>query len=501
MYKEFYSLTQYVAIKKRSFKKNASLPKDGYTVTVKEDGACIIEYADARAKEYAKRALLAQKREGRYPVLYLRDHPSFALRGVVEGFYGKPYTHGQRMELIALLRRLKMNAYIYAPKDDAYHREKWREAYPEADEKRIKVLFEQAQKHKIDFYFAISPGNDFDFAGERDYEILLQKLRKVQAFGVTKFALLMDDIKPELSEKAQQLFSSPAAAHAHLANYLLEELKPAPPFLFCPTDYMQNFDTPYRQTLRETLAPEIGVLWTGYNTVAEAITEKDGEIVTGNFGRKPVLWDNYPVNDFEPKRRIYLGAISNRARRLHETHAGYIANLSELYECSKIPLATMAEYAWDCEGYCPERALKNAVKDYFKGCARAGMALVEENAGNIMQANGRRTAWFAEGRWHALDRHYQGLLTALKTLKEKAPKEFLEEAESLIRFHETECALYAAIRGGADEKTVSAFAGILNGCKYAPYDQSLLAYANEKYQLETPFMVDKDRIIYRRWEN
>ena len=501
MYKEFYSLTQYVGLKKAIYKKNTSLPADGYTVTVKEDGAYIIEYANARAKEYAKRALCDQKREGKYPVLYLRDHPSFTLRGVVEGFYGKPYTHEQRMELIALLHRLKMNAYIYAPKDDAYHRDKWREDYPEADEKRIKALFKQAKKHNIDFYFAISPGNDFDFAGERDYEILLQKLRKVQAFGVTKFALLMDDIKPELSEEAQKRFSSPAAAHADLANYLLKNLKPAPPFLFCPTDYMQNFDTPYRQALRETLAPEIGVFWTGYNTVAEAITEQDGVIVTETFGRKPVLWDNYPVNDFEPKRRIYLGAISNRARRLHETHAGYIANLSELYECSKIPLMTVAEYAWDCEGYCPERALKNAVHDYFKGCARAGEKLVRENAANIMQANGRRTAWFAEEKWRALDKHYADLQKALKTLKEKAPKEFLQEAESLILFHETECALYAAIRNDADKNTVAAFAETLNACKYAPYDQSLLAYANEKYQLETPFTVDKDRTIYRRWEN
>ena len=108
MYKEFYSLTQYVGLKKAIYKKNTSLPADGYTVTVKEDGAYIIEYANARAKEYAKRALRDQKREGKYPVLYLRDHPSFTLRGVVEGFYGKPYTHEQRMELIVLLRRIQI---------------------------------------------------------------------------------------------------------------------------------------------------------------------------------------------------------------------------------------------------------------------------------------------------------------------------------------------------------------------------------------------------------
>ena len=392
MYKKFYPLNEWVAIKKRKYKKDLLLPQDGFSIRVLSNGECSIRYRDERAKRYANLALTEQKREGKYPVMYLSDYPSFALRGVVEGFYGKPYSHEQRMAIMPLLQKLKMNAYIYAPKDDLYHRDRWREEYPKEEMKNLLNLVECAKKHQIDFFFAISPGKDFDFAKEEDYAILLHKLKKVQSIGIKRFVLLMDDIEAKLTEKQAELFSSAAQAQAHVANFLLENLMPQAPFLFCPTDYMQNFDTPYRAELRKYLDKNVEVFWTGYNTIAEAITEEDGEEVMANFARRPILWDNYPVNDFDPKRRVYLGAVTGRGRRLNETHIGYIANLSELYECSKIPLATMASYAWDCENYDAKKAQDSAVRAYFKGCVRAGKIFSEENEANIMLAPIKRKA-------------------------------------------------------------------------------------------------------------
>ena len=499
MYKEFYPLNSKVRIVKRRYKKDESLPTDGFRVIIDEEGICSIAYQNLRAKEYAKRAVRSLSEEDGYPVCYLKDYPSFPLRGIVEGFYGKPYTHEQRLALPKLLSGLRMNAYIYAPKDDLYHRDRWREDYPAGEEEKLKELFLSAQKEGVDFFFAISPGKDFDFANQHDYEILLRKLEKVRAFGVRHFSLLMDDIEPKLSDKEKELFSSPAEAQAHLANYLLKSLSPAKPFLFCPTDYMQNFDTPYRQELRKHLDKDIEVFWTGYNTVAEAITEEDGETVTETFHRKPVLWDNYPVNDFEPKRRVYLGALTGRGRKLNQSHIGYIANLSELFECSKIPLTTMADYAWDCEGYNPEESLKKAVRAYFKGCVRAGEIFVALNEGTIMSAPKKTARLFEKKNFDALDKRYKKIEWALKQLQEKAPEEFLEETESLRTFLSTECALYKAARRGASEEEIAPLKEVLNGCKYAPYDLSLLAYVNSMYALNDPFKVDAERVIYRKW--
>lgn len=501
MYKKFYPLNEWVAISNSDcrYKMDTSLPQDGYSICVDEDGSCEIRYRNIRAKAYAKSALAEIKQGGKYPVMELSDYPSFPLRGVVEGFYGKPYSHEQRMALMSLLRDLKMNTYIYAPKDDLFHRELWREDYPEEETSRLRSLFDCARRNYIDFYFAISPGKDFDYADEAEYVILLRKLQKIQAMGIDKFALLMDDIEAKLTAAQAEKFDSAAQAQAHLCNYLAKKLSSVSSFLFCPTDYMQNFDTPYRAELRKYLDASVGVFWTGYNTVAEIVTEADGEEVVENFGRKTVLWDNYPVNDFEPKRRIYFGAIAGRGRRLQETHTGYVANLSELYESSKIPLATMADYAWDCEGYDPRKSLENAVNGYFKGCKRAGRTFVRENEANIMSAPIRRKGLFASGNFRLLDLHYKRLSKALAELEKKAPLAFLTETEILRSFMRTECELYRLFRQGKAEPVLDEYAKKLNESKYAPYDLSFLEYLNEHFAPRMPFKVDADRVIYRKW--
>ena len=53
---------------------------------------------------------------------------SIPLRGVVEGFYGKEWTAEERAVVLRFCHSNHLNAYIYAPKDDPYHRKKWRKA-------------------------------------------------------------------------------------------------------------------------------------------------------------------------------------------------------------------------------------------------------------------------------------------------------------------------------------------------------------------------------------
>lgn len=49
--------------------------------------------------------------------------------GVIEGFYGRPWTTEQRKDLFRKLKKLGMDFYMYAPKDDYKHRAYWRELY------------------------------------------------------------------------------------------------------------------------------------------------------------------------------------------------------------------------------------------------------------------------------------------------------------------------------------------------------------------------------------
>ena len=64
--------------------------------------------------------------------LNINSHSSpILLRGIVEGFYGIPWNYNIRADLLNFCREYNLNSYIYAPKDDPYHRSKWREPYPE----------------------------------------------------------------------------------------------------------------------------------------------------------------------------------------------------------------------------------------------------------------------------------------------------------------------------------------------------------------------------------
>src|SRR5258706_10868738 len=46
----------------------------------------------------------------------------FVHRGIIEGFYGPPYSHADRLWLIDKLGAWGLNRYVYAPKDDPLHR-------------------------------------------------------------------------------------------------------------------------------------------------------------------------------------------------------------------------------------------------------------------------------------------------------------------------------------------------------------------------------------------
>ena len=51
-----------------------------------------------------------------------------------------------------------MNSYFYAPKEDLYHRFKWRENYSEIWLNKFKEFYNFAKSHNIRIIVGISPG-------------------------------------------------------------------------------------------------------------------------------------------------------------------------------------------------------------------------------------------------------------------------------------------------------------------------------------------------------
>ncbi len=109
------------------------------------------------------------------------------LRGVIEGFYGTPWQEKERQDILSFCKNKGFNAYIYAPKDDPYHRAKWREPYPHTKLLELQELINTAKANKVKFVFAISPGLDINFEGDKaiaDRASMKNKLETMYALGV-----------------------------------------------------------------------------------------------------------------------------------------------------------------------------------------------------------------------------------------------------------------------------------------------------------------------------
>lgn len=77
------------------------------------------------------------------------------------------------------MQSMGMNAYLYAPKDEAKHRISWRQPYNEKEAESMKSLITAARNHNICFIFAISPGNDIAFSDAADAKALQARLEQV----------------------------------------------------------------------------------------------------------------------------------------------------------------------------------------------------------------------------------------------------------------------------------------------------------------------------------
>lgn len=341
----------------------ADLPEEGYRLTV--DTARIrIEAGSPRAAFYACQTLLQAWDQRALPLFRVEDHPAIAWRGIVEGFYGTPWSHQARLRMLDFLGQVKMNLYLYAPKDDPFHRAQWRDPYPEEEATYLQELIERARSNFVEFCFCISPGLSMVYSDLEEFDRLTAKLAFVMEKGVRTFGLLLDDIPAELQHEADKVtYASLALAHADLANRLHEWLKAQRQdawLMLCPTFYHNLGEVPYIQQLGERTQEDISIMWTGRQVVSRSITAKEARRFRAAIQRKPLLWDNYPVNDYDPTR-LLLAPITGRETDLLAELEGVFANPMNQAEASKIALGTIADYLWNPNQYDPERSWQNAI--------------------------------------------------------------------------------------------------------------------------------------------
>lgn len=273
--------------------------------------------------------------------------------GVVEGFYGRPWSAVERSELFRWMNDCgTLSTYMYAPKDDLFHRGRWREMYPPAEEQALKDAIELTRSKGIRFVYSIAPGLDMRYASDADRAKLLAKVDQIVALGCTEFAILFDDIPESLSEEDAKQFSSFAEAHALISNLLFDHLKEnveGVTLLFCPTTYCGRMAEPtvsedaYLNELGGSLRPDIGFIWTGPDVLSETISVKSIRELAAVIQRKPVIWDNIHANDYD-NRRYFAGPFAGRSLELRDEVLGILTNPNCEFELNYIPIYSLGHY-------------------------------------------------------------------------------------------------------------------------------------------------------------
>ncbi|MEE8133704.1 MAG: protein O-GlcNAcase [Gemmatimonadales bacterium] len=293
--------------------------------------------------------------------------PRIALSGVIEGFYGPPWPHADRLDLIRFMGRVGLDAYVYAPKDDPYHLARWREPYPADRLAELAEVATVARESGVQAHYAISPGGSMVYSDSTEYATLIAKLDAISTVGFDQVALFLDDVSPELAHDADRAaFDDLAHAHATIIDRLYEDLTARGIGLsVTPTTYTDAWGDPaYARRLGVLTNPAVPFYWTGTDVTSPTITLEDGERWTTLLSRRPLIWDNYPVNDFA-RWRLFLGPVRGRGADLGYSILGLLSNPMNEAHASMIPLATLAAYARDPSGYDPDVALEEALSLLF----------------------------------------------------------------------------------------------------------------------------------------
>lgn len=330
----------------------------GYYLSVSPEKIVIAGH-DERGTYYALQTFIQLFRNSSLPVVEITDYPAVAYRGTVEGFYGRPWSHENRISQLKFYGANKLNTYIYGPKDDPYHScPNWRKPYPAEEAKHLQELVEIAKANKVDFVWAIHPGQDIKWNDE-DRNLLLNKFEMMYQLGVRSFAVFFDDISGEGTDPNRQ---------AELLNFLHQNFvlvkKDVTPLIMCPTQYNKSWSDPkpgtYLDILGDKLDPSVQIMWTGDRVISD-ITTEGLQWINRRIKRPAYVWWNFPVSDYV-RNHLLLGRAYGLDTTARALMSGFVSNPMERAEASKIAIYCVADYSWNPNRYDSYQSWENAIR-------------------------------------------------------------------------------------------------------------------------------------------
>jgi protein O-GlcNAcase/histone acetyltransferase len=309
------------------------------------------------------------------------------LSGVIEGFYGKPWTASERAELFSWMGRWGLNTYFYAPKDDLHHRAVWRERYSQAEARELSELVHACREREIRFVYALSPGLDIRYSDATEIDRIRDRFDQMLDLGCRHFSLLFDDIHDGLAPPDIERWGSLAAAQCHVANTVFawsRERAPGSRFIFCPTAYCERMAARhlggegYLETVGRELSPAIDIFWTGPAIVSREITVAHIEGLGRVLKRKPLIWDNLNANDYDG-RRFFCGPYAGRPPELRQMVAGLLSNPNNEFPLNYVPLRSLAGFVHGDGTWNSRESYLAAIREWLPAFATVGAPIALED--------------------------------------------------------------------------------------------------------------------------
>ena len=281
--------------------------------------------------------------------------------GIIEGFYGKPWTWSQREATISFLAPHGYRFYLYAPKGDPYLRRRWSESHPRETVLELAKFGKTCRALDVRFGIGLSPYelyNSFDNAAR---EALQRKLASFNELQIDDLAILFDDMRgdsPDLAERQVAIVE------------WIRERAGSKRLIVCPTYYSNDpvldrvfgqRPAGYVESLGTLLDPAIEIFWTGEEVISRQFSPGHLERITNQLRRKPFIWDNYPVNDGQRMSQyLHLRGFTGRPGSIGAHVRAHGINPALQPTLGLIPALTLAESYQMGEGYEYAEAFQRA---------------------------------------------------------------------------------------------------------------------------------------------
>ena len=283
--------------------------------------------------------------------------------GTIEGFFGRPYSWAERTALMRLLAAHGYGFYLYAPKADAFLRRRWREPHPQAEIAALAAFAAACREAGVAFGVGLTPFElHFDVTAEAK-AALADKLAALDAAGCRWLAILFDDMKGDLADLARR--------QAGIVDFVAARTR-AERLIVCPSYYTDDGvldrvfgprPADYLTDLGAALDPAIDVMWTGEEVCSLEFSTAHLDRVAGQIGRKPFLWDNYPVNDGpRMSRHLHLRGFTGRPAAIGPHIAGHAVNPASQASLTAIPMLTLAASYAQGSAYAYGQAFREAAQ-------------------------------------------------------------------------------------------------------------------------------------------